>query len=153
MRSSKNESFSGSGIFLVQALSQPVTSIESHSFSCSVTGRLSKRPSSYPTPHVQGKAPWLHGHYPASSLLWASPTPDAAPCRLWIPYKGWQHGRRRAGSPRFLDATVRTRPPLTPRDALRLHMLIASPQISGFTMLDRLATPSRLTRPKWVHLR
>ena len=25
--------------------------------------------------HTFSKAPWLHGHYPASALLWASPTP------------------------------------------------------------------------------
>ena len=31
---------------------------------------------SYRRRHVSSKAPSLHGNYPASSLLWASPTPD-----------------------------------------------------------------------------
>ncbi len=33
--------------------------------------------SSYSS-NASSKAPWLHGRYPASSLLWASPTPDRA---------------------------------------------------------------------------
>jgi hypothetical protein len=35
-------------------------------------------------------------------------------------HKRWRHGHHRAGSPRFLDATVQARPPLSPRGALRL---------------------------------
>src|SRR4051794_30158897 len=33
----------------------------------------------------RAKAPSLHGHYPASTLLWASPTPPEAAGRLLVP--------------------------------------------------------------------
>ncbi len=118
----------------------------------SVSGHLSKRHSSLLTPRVQGKAPWLHGHYPASSLLWASPTPDTAINQLFIPGRCWRTSHH-VGSPRFLDATVRARPPLSPRGALRLHTLVALPQVTGFIMSGRLATPICVTRPNRVHLR
>src|SRR5258708_31281457 len=54
--------------------------------------------------HAFSKAPSLHGRYPASSLLWTSPTPDttAAPAmssrRAWLTFP-----RRLAGPPRLLD--------------------------------------------------
>ena len=131
----------------------PFAPLDSHSAGCSVMGRLTKRHSSHLTPRVQGKAPWLHGNYPASSLLWASPTPDTAICRLLIPNKCWRHGLHRAGSPRFLDATVQARPPLSPRGALQLLSLVASPQMAGFTISGRLAAPICVTRPNRVHLR
>lgn len=42
----------------------------------SVVGSVrSKRPSRPLTPRVSGTAPSLPGHYPASPLLWAAPTP------------------------------------------------------------------------------
>jgi hypothetical protein len=39
-------------------------------------------------------------------------------------------------------ASFRMRPPLSPRGALQVLLLIASLQVSGFTLFGRLATPS-----------
>jgi hypothetical protein len=36
------------------------------------------------SPLRSAKAPWLHGRYPASTLLWASPTPQPPAPALWI---------------------------------------------------------------------
>src|SRR5215831_12701725 len=33
---------------------------------------------------TNSRAPWLHGYYPASSLLWAPPTPSRLPPISWV---------------------------------------------------------------------
>ena len=48
-----------------------------------------------------------------------------------------------AGPPRFLDRSVRARRPHSPRKARRVHMPVASPSVSGFTISGRLATFTR----------
>jgi len=60
---------------------------------------------------------------------------------------------RHAGSPRFLDVSFRARSPQPPRGALQLHLLVASPQVTGFTISGRLATPICVTRPNRVRFR
>ena len=118
------------------------TSTLPHSSSCSVVDRLAKRHSSRLTRHVQGKAPWLHGHYPASLLLWASPTPiqtDHAVIGSLMTFEYASLG----GSPRFLDASFRARSPLSPRGALQVPILISSLQVKGFSISGSLAAPNR----------
>ncbi len=90
--------------------------------------------------HVSGQAPWLHGHYPASRLLWACPTPDqsrhrvmSSPRTLWL-------GPLPAGPPTFLDQSVSTGRPLSPRKARQLHTPVASLPAVGFTYPGRMAT-------------
>jgi hypothetical protein len=56
------------------------------------------------------------------------------------------------GSPRFLDCSVGTRCPQPPRRVRRLHTLVASPPMIGFSAPGGLATLNSLTRSKWVHL-
>ena len=128
------------------------TSTAPHSFSCSVTGRLSKRNSSRLTPRVQGKAPSLHRHYPASTLLWASPTPDTAKHRLCIPYGCCGQDQLHAGSPRFLDQSFSMRRPQSPRRARQLLAPVSSLPTLGFAYPGRLATPISITRPNRIRL-
>ncbi len=99
-------------------------------------------------------APSLPRHYPASSLLWAPPTPGLGrngvmnfPVPLWA-------DPTPAGSPRFLGCSFGTRHPLSPRRAERLHTLVSSPSTLGFILFGRLAalTLLRLTRPHRVRL-
>ena len=45
-----------------------------------------------------------------------------------------------AGPPRFLDRSVPTRRPLTPRRARRVHMPVASTSMAGFVIFGSLAT-------------
>ena len=46
----------------------------------------------------------------------------------------------RAGSHRFLDASVRVRSPQSPRNARRMLSVVASSPVAGFTISGRLAT-------------
>jgi hypothetical protein len=101
--------------------------------SCSVTGRLSKRHSSFLTPHIQGKAPLLHRHYPASSLLWASPTPTRTDHAV-IDSPMIFENISLSGAPRFLDHSFATCCPLSPRQAEQVRLLVSS--------LSVLASPS-----------
>ncbi len=97
----------------------------------------------YRQKHVSGQVPWLHGHYPASQLLWTCPTPDqghqrviSSPWVLWL-------GPRPVGPPRFLDQSVSTRRPLSPRRAQQLHTPVTSLPALGFTYPGRMATLSK----------
>jgi hypothetical protein len=106
---------------------------------------------------VFSKAPSLHGHYPASPLLWASPTP--AQVRLpvmsslgrvcpWAGLPGLPRAERRV--PRLFFR--RTPSPFTPESPM-----IASSRFfiisTGFIQSGRLATLTGVTRPNRVHLR
>jgi hypothetical protein len=52
---------------------------------CSVVGYIASKPLDRSlSPSRSAKAPSLHGRYPASSLLWASPTPPPPTHALWI---------------------------------------------------------------------
>jgi len=95
----------------------------------------------YRQKHVPGQAPWLHGHYPTSQLLWACPTPDQG--HQWV-ISSPEVLRLRplpAGPPRFLDQSVSTRRPLSPRRARQLHTSVSSLPALGFTYPGRMATP------------
>ena len=63
----------------------------------------------------------------------------------WLPHP--------AGSPRFLDRSVPTRRPLSPRRAPPVLAPITSRQVSGFIKSGRLAALTCVTRPNRVHLR
>ncbi len=120
----------------------------------SVVGQLTKRSSLHLTRRVQGKAPSLHGNYPASPLLWASPTPAPAPARFIYSPAGSVSNHRRSGSPRFLGRSFRTRHPQPPRQARRLLVPVSSSPAAGFATVGRLAALRlNLTRPNRVHLR
>src|ERR1035437_6249963 len=83
--------------------------------------------------NASSEAPWLHGRYPASSLLWASPTP----CRV-------------SQVPRLIYSCA-----LVPNHPGRSGecLLITSPPISGFILSGGLATFTGVTRPNRVRLR
>ena len=59
---------------------------------------------------------------------------------------------RPVGPLRFPDSSVRTRRPLRPRRARRLHLSAASRPVIGFITFDSLATLNGVTRLNWVHL-
>ena len=90
--------------------------------------------------HVSGQAPWLHGRYPASQLLWACPTPDQGHKRVISFPKVLRLGPHPAGPPRFLGQSVSTRHPLSPRRARQLHTPVTSLPALGFTYPERMAT-------------
>ena len=52
--------------------------------------------------HTQSRAPSLHGNYPASTLLWAPPTPAVPDSWLCLPMNRWGHHPRYDGPLRFL---------------------------------------------------
>jgi len=62
--------------------------------------------------------------------------------RLCIPGHPLALTPSRAGSPRFLGASFRTRPPQTPRNALQVPTPVATLQVAGFVHYGRLATLS-----------
>ena len=95
----------------------------------------------YRQKHVSGQAPWLHEHYPVSQLLWACPTPDQGRPRVISSPKALWLGPHPAGPPRFLDQSVSTRRPLSPRRARQLHTSVSSLPALGFTYPGRMATP------------
>ena len=100
---------------------------------------------------VLGRAPSLHGHYPASSLLRAPPTPDRAVARLWVPLR-LVDASPKCESPlervsQVPDDSVGIRRPLSPRRARPLQAFVASRSMTGFTPPGGLATLTCLTRP------
>ena len=58
--------------------------------------------------------------------------------RLFIPGHLSTPSPGHSGSPRFLGASFRARSPLSPRDALQMHLPVASLQISDFGVSGRL---------------
>ena len=101
--------------------------------------------------NVFSKAPWLHGRYPASQLLWASPTPGQA-VPLVIDSLGTlvRFPSPPAGSPRFLDCSFPARCPQPPRKARRVLLLVTSSPMAGFSISGRLAAFNSVTRPNRV---
>jgi hypothetical protein len=93
--------------------------------------------------HVFGKAPLLHGHYPASSLLWTYPTPDQAGRRLWIPCCRWlpccQPPGQVSQAPRL--PFPRALSPFTPEGSTAASSA-SSPPMAGFPNSGSLAAPT-----------
>jgi len=65
----------------------------------------------------------------------------------------WGHHPRHDGPLRFLTLSFRARCPLSPREAHRVHLLVASPMAAGFGFFGSVATSISVTRPNRVHLR
>jgi hypothetical protein len=82
--------------------------------------------------------PSLPGHYPLPRYYGPVRLPTEPLPRLCFPSERWRRFRRHpAGSPRFLDRSVSTRRPLSPRQAQRLLAPIASSLAAGFITLRR----------------
>lgn len=102
---------------------------------------------------VYGRAPSLHGRYPASSLLRAPPTPDRG--RLLVMHSQ-QPLNQHDPPPRVSQVpccSVDARCLLSPRRICHVHLPVASVTVVGFTKSGRLAIPNCVTRPNRVHLR
>jgi len=103
--------------------------------------------------HASSKAPWLHGHYPASPLLWASPTPgrDHSASYVFLPGVAVSPASRRASQvPRlFFRRTPSPFTPESPTIALSRFFIAGA----GFILSGRLATLIGVTRPNRVRLR
>ncbi len=97
------------------------------------------------------RGPLLHGHYPASSLVWPPPTPDAATRRLCLPVRRCGTARTAPGLPgSSTDRSARAVPSHTgrPEGCSRLpHRRRASPIPAGWP------PTTGVTRPKRVRLR
>ena len=86
----------------------------------------------------------LHRHYPASTLLWATPTPIRSDALVMTSQNPLVHTNRYGsdrtnGSPGFPVHSFGTRSLQPPRPILRVHTLITSPQITGFNISGSLA--------------
>jgi hypothetical protein len=99
--------------------------------------------------HASSKAPSLHGHYPASPLLWASPTP--AQVRLPVMSSlGRLTPDRASQVPRlFFRRTPSPSTPESPAVALSRFFTAGA----GFISSGRLATLIGVTRPNRVRSR
>src|ERR1019366_8603007 len=111
--------------------------------------------SSYSS-NASSEAPWLHGRYPASSLLWASPTPGQGRSLGYV-FPRAVGGRlpfpRPAGSPRFLDCSIPARlSPTTPEGPASACSLLPR-RCQASSTSGGLATSSSVTRPNRVRLR
>jgi hypothetical protein len=87
-------------------------------------------------------APSLHGRYPLPRYYEPVRLPAAAADTVMLSRAALGlHARPCiAGPPRFLDRSVPTRRPLTPRRARRVHVPVASTPVAGFVILGSLAT-------------
>jgi hypothetical protein len=120
----------------------------------SVGGIAAKRYFRLLTPRLFRKAPSLHRHYPASSLLRASPPPSGPRTVICSCLALVLH--HPGGLPRFPCRSVHARCPPPPRkvqQVLTCCLPVASLLVSGFILLGGLATFVFLTRPYRVHLR
>ena len=95
------------------------------------------------------KAPSLHRHYPASSLLRASPPPSGPLTVMDSRFALVPH--RPGGLPRFLDRSLRTRRLQPPRGSGPV-LADCFPDRAGFILVGGLADPTSLTRPNRVSL-
>ena len=86
-------------------------------------------------------APSLHGRYPLPRYYEPVRLPAAAADTVMLSRVALgPHARPcLAGPPRFLDRSVPTRRPLTPRRAQRVHTPVASTLMAGFAILGRVA--------------
>ena len=101
---------------------------------------------------AHAKAPWLHGHCPASSLLRASPTPRPLKRTLFlrcVPCPGFSRSQR-PGSPLLPNPTFPARCPSLPRRTPTLLLNVSSHRITGFNISGRLAVLFCVTRPSRV---
>jgi hypothetical protein len=92
-------------------------------------------------------APWLHGHYPASTLLWACPTPAPdAPSGYVFPHGVWPRVAGRSGRVSQVPALIvrRTPSPITPESPTVAHA-------HGFTAGAGFILFGRLAAPTWCH--
>src|SRR5207244_1878776 len=89
---------------------------------------------------VSSQAPWLHGHYPASQLLWACPTPDpdASPGYVF-PHAVWPRTAGRSGRVSQVPGLIvrRTPSPTTPESPTVAHTRFFTVD-AGFTKVGRL---------------
>ena len=103
----------------------------------SVVG-VANRVSSSCRKHTFSRVPSLHGRYPASPLLWTPPTPVWTGPALCLPQVRGGHHPRPYGPLRFLDRPLRTRRPLSPRQARQTLVLVVHLPATGFTTLWRV---------------
>jgi hypothetical protein len=108
---------------------------------------------SYWRKRVSGQAPSLHGHYPASALLWACPTPERGAREVMSSSAALRLGPRPNGPPRFLGRSFLARRPLSPRRARHLPAPVPHLPALGFAIPGRLAARDSLTRPNRVRFR
>ena len=104
---------------------------------------------------AHAKAPWLHGHYPASSLLWASPTPQPPERTLFLHCAPglllpWADGRGLPACPTELSLRA---VPFHPGGLRRCSQtsLHAGSQASAHP--EDWPPSVGVTRPIWVRLR
>ena len=96
------------------------------------------------------KAPSLHRHYPASSLLRASPPPSGPLTVMDSRFALVLH--HPGGLPRFLDRSLRTRRLQPPRGSGPV-LADCFPDRAGFILVGGLADPTSFTRPNRVRFR
>jgi hypothetical protein len=99
--------------------------------------------------HVFSKAPSLHGHYPVSPLLWASPTPAQVRLPVMSSLGRLTPGRVSQVPRLFFRRTPSPFTPESPMIASSRFFIIST----GFIQSGRLATLTGVTRPNRVHLR
>ena len=104
--------------------------------------------------HASSKAPSLHGHYPASSLLWASPTPGQARLAVMSSLKLVQLPLlpcRVSQVPRLIF--LRTPSPLTPESPLTAlpRFFVSGSRLHHIRQIGH--SQLRVTRPKRVRFR
>ena len=104
-----------------------------------------KRNSCLQPLRVDVQAPSLHGRYPLRSYYEPVRLPHVAPARLLLPahvcwpLTGTQSPQHDGGSPRSRVQSLRARCPLSPRQARRMPVPIASPPLLGFIIYGSLA--------------
>jgi hypothetical protein len=99
--------------------------------------------------HASSKAPSLHGHYPASPLLWASPTPAQVRLPVMSSLERLAPGRA-SQVPQLIFRRMPS--PYTP-ESLAVALSRFFTTSAGFTTSGRLAALTCLSRPNRVRLR
>jgi len=99
--------------------------------------------------HVFSKAPSLHRHYPASSLLWASPTPASTDVPLCLPVSPLSFWRVSQVPRLFFRCTPSPFTPESLTTACSRFFVISA----GFATFGRLTALICVTRPIRVRLR
>ena len=99
--------------------------------------------------HAFSKAPSLHGHYPASPLLWASPTPAQVRLPVMSSLGRLAPGRASQVPQLIFRRTPSPSTPESPAIAFSRFFIAGA----GFILSGRLATLIGVTRPNRVRLR